>query len=326
MIKPEDIKPGIYFGLDESIYHATPWIGSSSAKQLYACPPNYWHDSAMNPLREPDNPSFAQTFGRALHHRILYGEEAFKRDYTTIEGTTGDAVSAEDLKIFLRDHGAAPAKLKADNEKMVQDMGIQLLTYETWERIMVSAAHITKNPNLANAFTGGYPEVSVFWYEGDVPCKARWDYWKQRAIVDLKSFRSRERLQPLDRIILQDLFNFRYDIQTAWYLQGHSRALELLEQGLVHASPGAARPTDEWMKKALSTPAHWAFVFFRADGMPIAKSYQIAHGSPAHESGKAATRLALDNYRDNLAQFGTDAWVVMDEPFVISEEDMPRWL
>ncbi len=60
--------------------------------------------------------------------------------------------------------------------------------------------------------------------------------------------------------------------------------------------------------------------------MPIAKSYQIAHGSPAHESGKAATRLALDNYRDNLAQFGTDAWVNMDEPFVIAEEDLPRWL
>jgi hypothetical protein len=323
---PEDIKPGIYFGLDENTYHAAPWVGSSSAKKLYACPPDFWHDSAMNPLREPDNPSFAQTFGRALHHRILYGEEAFKRDYTTIEGTTGDAVSAEDLKTFLRDHGAAPAKLKADNEKMVQDMGIQLLTYETWERIMVAAAHITKNPNLGNAFTNGWPEVSVFWYEDDVPCKARFDYLKSRVIVDLKSFRSKERIQPLDRIILQDLFNFRYEIQTAWYLQGHSRAGDLLAKGAVHAAPGVARPTDEWLAKAFSQPAHWAFVFFRADGMPIAKSYQIANGSPAHDSGKAAIKVALDNYRDNLARFGTDAWVVTDEPFEITEEDLPRWL
>ncbi len=280
----------------------------------------------MNPLREPDNPSFAQTFGRALHHRILYGEEAFKRDYTTIEGTTGDAVSAEDLKTFLREHGAAPAKLKADNEKMVQEMGIQLLTYETWERIMVAAAHITKNPNLANAFTNGWPEVSVFWYEDDVPCKARFDYLKSRAIVDLKSFRSKERIQPLDRIILQDLFNFRYEIQTAWYLQGHSRAGELVAQGAVHAAPGVARPTDEWLAKAFSQPAHWAFVFFRADGMPIAKSYQIANGSPAHDSGKAAIKVALDNYRDNLARFGTDAWVITDEPYVIDDHDLPKWL
>lgn len=323
---PEDIKPGIYFGLDENTYHAAPWVGSSSAKKLYACPPDFWHESAMNPLREPDNPSFAQTFGRALHHRILYGEEAFKRDYTTIEGTTGDAVSAEDLKTFLRDHGAAPAKLKADNEVMVRDMGINLLTYDTWQKIMVAAAHITKNPNLEQAFTGGFPEVSVFWYEEDVPCKCRFDYLKSRAIVDLKSFRSKERIQTLDKIILQDMFSYRYDVQCAWYLHGHSRVGELLEAGAIFTLPGATRPADEWLKKAFAQPAHWVFVFFRADGMPIAKSYQIPHGSPAHESGKAAMRVALDAYRDNLAKFGTGAWVVDDPPYVIDEEDMPKWL
>ena len=323
---PDQITPGIYFGLPEDVYHAAPWVGSSSAKKLYACPPDYWFDSPMNPLRPADEPTMAQTFGRALHHRILYGVEAFARDYTFISGTTGDTVSAEDLKAFIKEQGSIPAKLKADNEKMVREMGINLLTESTYERIMVAAAHITKNPNLAKAFEGGFPEVSVFWHEDGVPCKARWDYWKQRAIVDLKSFRSKDRIRSLDEQVLQDLFNYRYDIQTAWYLLAHERAAALCDAGAIHVTPGALAPTREWMAESLRNPAHWVFVFFRADGMPVAKSYQIANGSPAHQAGRSAMSLALDNYRDNLAKFGTDAWVNTDPPFPIAEEDIPKWL
>lgn len=328
-LDPAKIVPGIYFGLPEDIYHAAPWIGSSSAKKLYACPPDYWHDSHMNPLREIEAPTFAQSFGTALHHRILYGEAAFIKDHQFIDKTTGDSVSAEDLKLFIQEQGGKPAKLKADNERYVrEELGINLLTQATYERIMVAAAHITKNPFLAQAFTGGFPEVSVFWSEGDakIPCKARWDYWKARAIVDLKSFRSKERIRSLDEIVLQDLFNYRYDIQVAWYLNGHAAAGALLDAGKVFIAPGAAAPTVEWMRKSLVEKSHWVFIFFRADGMPVAKSYQIPHGSPAHESGKAAVRLALSNYIDNLEKFGTDAWVNVDEPFIIAEEDMPRWL
>jgi hypothetical protein len=321
-----NITPGIYFGLDEDTYHAAPWIGSSSMKNLYACPPDYWFESHMNPLRPADEPTMAQTFGRALHHRILYGVEAFARDYTFIGGTTGDSVSAEDLKTWIKEQGSVPQKLKADNERMVREMGVNLLTETTYERIMVAAAHITKNPNLANAFTGGFPEVSVFWYEDGVPCKARWDYWKSRAIVDLKSFRSKDRIRSLDETVLQDLFNYRYDIQVAHYLNGHVAAAKLLEEGAVHVAPGWSAPTKEWMLNALVNPAHWAFVFFRADGMPVAKSYQIPNGSPAHASGRYAVNTALAAYKDHLERFGTDAWVNTDEPFTIADEDMPKWL
>lgn len=324
---PQAIVPGIYFGMPEDVYHASPYIGSSSMKKLYSCPPDYWFESAMNPMREPEEPTHAQNFGTALHHRILYGEEAFKKDYQFVEGSSGDSVGAEELKEFIRQQGSAPLKLKADNERFVrEELGINLLSQATYERIMVAAAHITKNPNLAQAFTGGFPEVSVFWHEDGVPCKARWDYWKSRAIVDLKSFRSKERIRSLDEQVLQDLFNYRYDIQVAHYLRGHQAAAKLFDEGKIHVAPGAAAPAKEWMLKALGEKAHWVFVFFRADGMPVAKSYQIPNGSPAHAAGEAALRLALDNYRDNLAKFGTDAWVNTDPPFEIAEEDLPRWL
>jgi hypothetical protein len=58
-----------------------------------------------------------------------------------------------------------------------------------------AAAAITSNPHLARAFMGGAAEVSVFWVKDVVPLKARFDYFKPRAVIDLKGFANqRERL------------------------------------------------------------------------------------------------------------------------------------
>jgi hypothetical protein len=327
-IAPDQVTDGIYFGLPADVYHATPHVGSSNAKLLYSSPPDYWFESHMNPLREPEKKSFALSFGDALHDRILYGEESFKKSFEPTEGETeaGD-VSADGAKKWVAEHGGTPAKTKDENLRIArEEYGVKLLGVKAFNKVMVAASMILKNPHLTQAFSGGWPEVSIFWHENGVPCKARLDYWKRRTIVDLKSFRSKERITSLDRWVLQDLFNYRYDIQRAHYGNGHAAAGALVEEGKVFSIGGAPAPTEAWLKDATKEPADWAFVFYKADGMPIAKSYQMPVGSPGHESGKAAVRLAMDNYRDNLALFGTDAWVVLDEPFTISEEDMPKWL
>jgi len=325
---PEKIEDGIYFGMPAATYHAAPHAGSSSIKQLYSSPPDYWFDSAMNPLREPEEESFALQFGAALHDRILYGEEYFKKHYQPIPGgTKSGEVSADELKTWLAEQGCKPAKSKADNERMVKEQfGVTLVAEKQFEKIMVSAQMITKNPNLASAFIGGFPEVSIFWHEDGVPCKCRLDYMKMAATVDLKSFRSKERIRTLDETILQDLFNYRYDMQMAHYTAGREAARALFDGGKVFVVDGAARPDDAWLKKALASVPHWVFVFYKADGAPISKSYQIPYGSPAHETGKFARGLAITHYRDNFEKFGTDPWVNMDEPFQIAEEDVPKWL
>lgn len=323
-----DIEDGIYFGMPAATYHAAPHAGSGSIKELYSSPPDYWFNSHMNPLKEAEEESFAFQFGSALHDRILYGEDYFRKHYESLPGgTKSGEVGADELKRWLENNGAKPAKLKADNERMVREQfGVTLIAEKAFEKIMVSAQMIVKNPHLAAAFTGGFPEVSIFWHSDGVPCKCRLDYFKKAATVDLKSFRSKDRISMLDRWILQDLFNYRYDIQMAHYTEGRLAARALFEAGKVFVADGAARPDDAWLKAALGNKPHWSFVFYKADGMPIAKSYQIPFESPAHESGKAALRLALDNYRDNYDKFGTDAWVNMDEPFSIENEDMPKWL
>jgi hypothetical protein len=159
---------GIYFGLDEEFYHSLPWCGSNDTKDLYSSPPDFWFNSHMNPLRPVDEPSFAQTQGKALHHRILYGAEAFKRDYVCFDDpkpTKEGSVSAEGLKAFIESQGGTVSKLKSDNERYVaQELKLRLLPRDLYNKVAVSAAQIVKNPHLAQAFVGGYPEVSIFWH------------------------------------------------------------------------------------------------------------------------------------------------------------------
>jgi len=318
---------GIYFGLDEEFYHKTPFLGSSNMKELYASPPDYWWGSHMNPLRPADKATAARVYGKAIHDRILYGEESFKRNYAKVEGETGDEIKAEALKEWIRAQGGMPFKLKADNEVLVaKDYRVKLMTETTYDAIMVSSAMIVKNPHLAPAFVGGFPEVSIFWQEDGIPCKARLDYMKKGSTVDLKSFRGKDRLMTLDRMILQDIFNYRYDIQVDHYQRARTAAKALFEAGKVYCYPDVARPDDAWLAKALAKPVPWVFVFFKADGMPISKSYEIPFDSPAHQSGRVAVAVALRNYQNYMEQFGTEAWVNTDPPYPIDNEDMPKWL
>jgi hypothetical protein len=116
-------------------------------------------------------------------------------------------------------------------------------------------------------------------------------------------------------------------MQIGHYHHGRLAAYDLFKAGKVYCEDGALRPDDAWIEKALSNKAPgWVFVFFKSDGMPISKSYQVPFGSPAHESGRVAAAQAYRAYQDNLEKFGTDAWVNADEPFEITEEDMPKWL
>lgn len=321
------ITQGIYFGMPENIYHATPHLGSSSVKQLYASPPDYWFGSHMNPLRELEEDSNAFRFGTALHHRILHGEAYFKAHYTPLSGGNKDgSIEAQALKDWIASQGGVPSKLKSDNERMVaQEFGTTLIAQKVYEKIMVAAQMILKNPHLAQAFVGGWPEVSVFWQEDGVPCKARFDYLKSGAIVDLKSFASKQRITQVDKWITNDLYNYRYDLQAAHYMEAYVAMAGVVKAGAVYAAPDAPRPADEWLMAAAGKIPQWAFVFYKTDGMPLSKSYQIANGGFVHGMALNARKLALDNYRDNLARFGTDPWVNMDEPYMLDQEDVPKW-
>ncbi len=326
---PENWPIGIYFDLNEDLYHSLPFLGSTDMKSLYSSPSDFWWNSPMNALRPlDDKATAAQEFGRAVHHCILYGRERFDQVYRMVD-EDGDTVSADGLKEWLRKEGAQPRKLKADNLKLIrEDFGFRLMTRTRYNEVVVAAEMIKRNPHLVPAFENGWPEVSIFWHSEDgIPMKCRIDYLKARAIVDIKSFSAKSRIQPLDRMILSDILRYRYDVQVSHYQDGRRAARDLALSGKIFGEVSGLRPHPDDVIKMLAEPEPaWVFVFYKSDGMPVSKSFQVRYGSPMHKSGEAACRQAVSNFLKYREKFGTAAWVCDDAPYDIGEEDLPAWL
>lgn len=198
----QPMAPGIYFGLDEEIYHRDPSLGSGSIRALAKCPIYYWVDSWMNPLREPQTETPALLFGRALHKLVLEGPEAFAREYRCAPEKSDypEALdTATEIKAALKSLGqkqvgnkpelierlrfADPGAVFWDdiitkhNDDCARDGATSLKTSD-YARIVAGAGMIAGDERVRAAFQGGRPEVSIFWVEGGVPMKARLDYAK----------------------------------------------------------------------------------------------------------------------------------------------------
>src|SRR5262249_30177801 len=142
-------------------------------------------------------------------------------------------------------------------------------------RIEIAAAMIEHHPQLGRAFTGGMPEVSVFWTDDrtGVPCKARFDYLKPRAIVDLKSYENVIGL-PVRKAIARCVANYRYHIQAAFYLEGAKAARELVTAGRIFGV------VDTGFVKALvdTRERTFLFVFQQKGPAPLARGMVLAPG------------------------------------------------
>jgi hypothetical protein len=327
------MEPGVYFGLDESAYHAVEAMSSSGVKLMKAHPMEYWARSAMNPLREDvssDEETFAKLCGSAYHARIVEGREEFYDRYaptlTIDDCPKGTLRTVEDIRAVLREHDGA--KLGGNKPELIARLlecdpcakifDVMLATYEDEHdgktflpakviaKIEVAAAMIEKHPVLSKAFSGGVPEVSVFWTDEatGIPCKSRMDYLKPKAIVDLKSF-SNPHLKPVERAINAAFANGRYHIPAAMYLNAGSVAAEHIRKGRVFGD------CDPALLKALGQDHEKTFLFiFQATGAaPIARGKTLPANTGLCQIGQLEIRHALEAMRANLDRYGRDFWV-----------------
>jgi hypothetical protein len=319
------IEPGIYFGLNETIYHADSAIGSTNIKHAERSGPDYWWHSALNPSRPSIEPTPAQGFGRAIHKRTLEGEHKFLAHYERAPEPEGLLETDADLAEWLTGHGVnKPPRTKS--EKIIQAIGIdpqvrilaeierraaeagrEILKRHDFDRIIMASDLITQNPHLATAFSNGYPEVSVFWDRPDgVRCKARFDYLKPRGIGDLKSIRNPLGLDFRDAC-RRAIANYRYDIQAAHYLEARRQIPQLLDN--VQGDHDA-----NWLKQVAETKEFgFVFVFFQAEDAPISWACSLSPGNPVLEIGRMAIEHAIERYKDFSQRFAPD------EPWTLSE-------
>lgn len=300
---------GIYFGLDETTYHADAALGSTDMKKLRYEPADYWFESAYNPMHEPDDgetKNSALIKGKAVHKFVLEGRAAFENEYAPC------------------DHGA---NVKAGKEErlVIAEAGMTPLMRTDYDRIMQAGTMIRANPELANAFTGGCSEVSVFWTDNGIRKKGRFDYLKLRSIVDLKSITNTLGIE-FGRTCINALGNRGYLMQAAHYSELRAAMAGLL--GKVHVMGDHAPIDHDWLAQVAQQERFaFTFVFWQSSGAPVTwGTYLTYPDNPIFDIAKRELRMAEDAFRACSERFAPgEPWV---NPAPLTELDiseMPGW-
>lgn len=337
-----DFKQGVFFGLDEDIYHRVPALSNSGIKSLRASPMLFWSRSWMNPNPVKRETEFME-LGKAYDYRILAGREAFYERY-------GAALVAEDYPNALRTKddivaaiealGGSPKKsakkellaaqlLATDPnaevwDDIVADHARQsgdriLLAPETIKRIEIAAKMIDLDPQLSKAFSGGYPQVSIFWRcaETDVPMKARLDYLKVRAIVDLKTY-SNPFDKPVDRAVAGAMASQKYHIQAVVYQEAIAAAKTLPVFGDVDL---------DWLARfQKAPPPEFLFVFQMTGEAPVTRGFTFPAGLLTSEVGKVVVKEAKEKFKACTDAYGTDPWLDVAPIRAFDDSEFPAFM
>jgi Fe-S-cluster containining protein len=193
------------------------------------------------------------------------------------------------------------------------------------KRLHMAGTVIRLNPNIAEAFTGGMPEVSVFWEEevdGEiVRQKARFDYLKVRAISDLKTH------DPMDGTSFEAschrvLKTRAHAIQAQSYLQARSKLAEFVADGAVYGDHDA-----EWLRKVAASPeCAFVFCFWASKGPPLTWGGYFSPGNRKLEEAQVDIDRALQRYVDFRREFGEDcAWIRPAPLTEIDPDNVDNW-
>lgn len=336
IIRPD----GIYFNLPFDEYLLEPRFSSHGVIEMRQSALDFWSRSWMNPKKpkESEEESIFKIKGTAYHKRVCEGQRAFHESYVIkprIEDYGDDVLkTSDDLKAVLRDIGQ---KVSGNKDELIE----RVLTFnpmakiwdciledfneqnadkikipaEWFEEIEVSAAHIENHPDLKHAFSGGFPEVSIFYHQDvesldgsgevfSVPMKARNDYVKPRAWVDLKTFSNPLGLN-IKRAIAREFTNRKYYISAATYYQANDKARELAREGLIFGAEDVEKA------KACMIEEKTAFYVFQKTGIaPAAVGRFVSKDMRAVQIGEIELRDAQALFGKCMSIYGSDQpWI-----------------
>jgi|GEM_PF-2042483 len=352
-------EPGVYFDMSFADYLNDPSLSASGIKNLLVAPETFWEGSKMNPDHERKDTA-ALTIGSAYHARILEGRDVFDAEYAIMPDKS-DHPNAIDgskaLKDMCGELGLPKSGKVEELSKRIEtadptvktwlgivrdfeaaNEGKAYLTREWGDRIEGRAQLLESIPEVAKAITGGYAEVSIFWRDPqtDVPMKARIDYLKARAQIDLKSFTNPNRM-PVDVAIARAVANNRYHYQAVVHSEAVAQAKVLMRYGKYDL--GHKTLNDEWLNTFLNTPnSVFVFLFLEKTDVPTIRlkefpRYSAPNGpgsktvSLAWETGYGAFRMGLNRYVDCMERFGPNTpWQEVPPLSRFCDEDFPLYM
>ena len=212
--------------------------------------------------------------------------------------------------------------------------GKSFISAEGYEQIEIAAAMIEADPEVRHAFTGGHAEVVLLWFcpVTGVPMKARCDYLKLKAVVDLKTV-ANQRGMSIERAITQEVANYKYQIQPSVYVEGVEEVRKLVREGKAHLSHPSQKDdvtgfkaivdwVDQWAKQ---DECEWLWVFQQKGDAPITRGvFYPLRGSTRSVTDQMILKMK-DRFRQFADAFGTDPWLDVMPVYDMADEDLPPW-
>jgi hypothetical protein len=325
MNQTPDIQDGMHFRLPAEVYHAIPALSASGIKNILISGPDFWYRCPwLNPdFEEEEEDTLARIAGRAYHTRILEGRNAFHAAYAeTFSAPKYALKTVEDMAEALSKVAVTlPSKAKkpdyiaavrvhCPDELIFDDLrekhnarhdGKEFLSADLMAKIETAAKMVECHPDNRKLVTGGYPEVTIIWTENEIRFKARLDYLKPKAIVDLKTFANFLN-KPIDSAIYSAMASGKYHIQAAFYMRAFK------------AAQAAARPSDftgddDWLRHFTDCEEPGFYFLFQQKGpAPLARAKKFLRGS-MWSCGEVAIEEAIKRFRENMDHFGDLPWV-----------------
>lgn len=323
------IADGVYTDLPERDYVADPALSGSAFARLLNNPPDWKWEQSGNALwvrRETEK----TRAGTAYHKAILEGLDAYERRYAVApdEDAAGPVLkTAEHLKDWLR---ARELKVSGPKEELMRrvleadpDAPVWDVVYERAMRgrheidgdldahIRLTVATIQASPAASKLVSGGRAEVSVFWTDGDVRYKARLDYLRPTAVVDLKTFSLTPR-RGLVRDLLAHAITNQYDLQAVHNWRAVAAIRDHLEAGRIWLRQGesAYSWTDAAPLRRLAKGPHtFVWLWARSEGAPTIIATEFEPGSLVWAASEQKIARALEHYHAYRGVFGEGLWV-----------------
>lgn len=207
------------------------------------------------------------------------------------------------------------------------------MTQKDLRRIEIAAAMIEKHPELRYCFTGGFAEVTVIWKQVAIDhdgksitlwFKARIDYLKPEAIVDLKTF-TNMRNKPIDQALHDAVENMKYHVQTAFYTAAGIRAIGFARRGITTTySVQRFGPTPEFLKELAASKGHtFMNVFQKKGGAPLARGKKFSQALRKFTEAQDYIELAIKLFCRYYQMFGTDIWVDVSSITEFVDDEFP---
>ena len=356
--------PGIYFDFPEDDYRSVPAFSASGCKDIMVSPLDFWSRSWMNKDRAEKQDSTARKLGSAYHKAILEGTEAFDAAYAVkpepdeFAGLlrTGDELRAECKSRSIKASGSLvemAARIRQDQAEKGEDQsqppiwseimeqweaeneGKIDLTRAQWLEIRKAAYVIGRMDTVKNAFKGGMPEVSCFWFSDGVPMKARLDFLKPGTILDLKSFANIMQKEIIAAVAAEVARN-RYYIQPPIYCEAYDAMRALYAKHGDAMAHGDFDPA--WLKRAMAAErSRFVFIFQQSGDVPNCVPREFAMFESYGGQGRTTNAYwslgancfaeGKRRYRHYLDHFGPDVpWVTDYKLAAFRDTDFPIFM